>query len=54
MSEGHGPDILKRAGLVSAARRPGRAPVVSIRDPTAGPGPGRRTPLENRDGQELP
>jgi hypothetical protein len=39
--------------LVSAVRRAGRAPVVTIRDPTAGPGPGGRTPLENRDGEEL-
>jgi hypothetical protein len=38
-SASRGLDALERAGLVSAVRRPGRSPVVSIRDPTAGPGP---------------
>jgi hypothetical protein len=38
-SASRGLDTLEWAGLVSAVRRPGRSPVVSIRDPTAGPEP---------------
>jgi DNA-binding transcriptional ArsR family regulator len=38
-SASRGLDTLERAGLVSAVRRPGRSPIVTIRDPTAGPGP---------------
>jgi hypothetical protein len=53
-SASRGLDILAGAGLVSAVRRPGRAPVVSILDPTAGPGPDGRSPLENGDVGELP
>jgi hypothetical protein len=52
-SASRGLDTLAGAGLVSAVRRPGRSPVVSILDPTAGPGPDGRAPLRNRDGEEL-
>jgi hypothetical protein len=38
-SASRGLDTLESAGLVSAVRLPGRSPVVSILDPTAGPGP---------------
>ena len=50
-SASRGLDTLERAGLVSDARRPGRSPVVLIRDPTAG---ARQTPFENEDRDELP
>jgi hypothetical protein len=52
-SASRGLDILAGAGLVSAVRRPGQSPVVTIRDPSAGPGPVGHTPLENRDGETL-
>jgi hypothetical protein len=29
---------MERAGLVATVRRPGRSPIVTIRDPTDGPG----------------
>jgi hypothetical protein len=41
-SASRGLDILERAGLVSAVRRPGRAPVVSIVDPA-----GRLDPIRH-------
>jgi len=37
-SASRGLDNLEGAGLVSAVRRPGRSPVVSVLDPEAGPG----------------
>ena len=44
-SASRGLDILAGAGLVSAVRRPGRAPIVSILDPA-----GRLDPIRHRAG----
>jgi hypothetical protein len=52
-SASRGLDTLEGAGLVSTVRRPGWSSVVLIRDPTVGPGPKGRAPLENRDGDKL-
>lgn len=38
-SASRGLDAMERAGLVAAVRRQGRSPIVSILDPTSGPGP---------------
>jgi hypothetical protein len=53
-SASRGLDTLEVAGLVSAARRPGRSPVVLIGDPTCGPGQTDGLPLDSRDDDKLP
>jgi hypothetical protein len=49
-SASRGVDTLEEAGSVSTVRRSGRSPVVTIRNPSDGPGPHGRTPADSQVG----